>query len=234
MRKIVVTLPLGLAVAALCFCLPVAAQNGAGARTQATPPPEKSRTDRIVPDKGQVVGSTYTNEYFGLQLTIPEGWRIADDAVKRQMDEEGAALVAGDSAERRAQLKEAASKNINLLTIGKVLPAKGGSESAMLIMAAEAVPAWLLKTPHEYIGQVRRLLESSAMRMNVEAGTRSETIGGVEFAVIDVSSEQPGGLIKQKYYAMLKKGYALVIISTFASDQSSQAIAEVLKSVKFK
>jgi hypothetical protein len=101
-------------------------------------------------------------------------------------------------------------------------------------VGAEPVPAWLIKTPQEYIGQARRLLESSAMRVNVEEGTRSETIGGVEFAVLDVSSEQPSGLIKQHYYATLKKGYALFFISTFASDQSADAIEEVLKSVKFK
>jgi hypothetical protein len=232
MRKTFITLPLQLAaVAALFFCLPVAAQKR---RVAPKPPAKKPGVAVIVPDEGTVVGSTYTNEYFGLQLTIPEGWRIADKASAQKIDQLGADLVAGDSAEKRAQLREAASKNINMLTMGKLIAVGGVSESALLIVGAEAVPAWLVKTPQEYVGQARRLLQSSAMPVKVEEGTRSETIGGVEFIVLDVSSEQPSGLVKQHYYTTLKKGYALFIISTYASNQSSEAIEEVLKSVKFK
>ncbi|HZG53850.1 MAG TPA: hypothetical protein VEZ40_17230, partial [Pyrinomonadaceae bacterium] len=88
--------------------------------------------------------------------------------------------------------------------------------------------------PQEYMGQARRLLESSAMPVQVAAGMRSETIGGMEFAVIDVSSEQASGTIKQHYYATLKQGYALFFISTYGGDLSEKAVEDVLKSVKFR
>ncbi|MDQ1591808.1 MAG: hypothetical protein QOG71_2435 [Pyrinomonadaceae bacterium] len=238
MRKTSITRALGLAVAAaaLCFCPSIAAQQQSRGPIGPAQPSVKQRgVDKVVPDAGRVVGSTYTNDYFGLQLTVPAGWRVADADAARKLDEQGADLVAGDSDERRARLREAASKNINLITMGKVLPTAGGAnESAVLIVGAEAVPAWLIKTPQEYIGQARRILESSAMKVSVAEGTRKETLGGVEFAVLDVSSEQPGGLVRQHYYATLKKGYAVFIISTYASEQSAQAIEEVLKSVKFK
>jgi hypothetical protein len=235
MRKTLITLTLQSAAIALFLCLPVAGQKG---RRGAAKPPAKrpgvTAVAGIVPDEGKVVGSTYSNEYFGMQLTIPEGWRLADKAAAQKIDQQGADLVAGDSAERRAQLREAASKNINLLTMGKLIPAGDTTESALLIVGAEAVPTWLVRTPQEYVSQARRLLQSSAMPVTVKEGTRNETIGGVEFVVLDVSSEQPGGLVRQHYYATLKKGYALFIISTFASERSSEAIGEVLKSVKFK
>jgi len=236
MRKTLITPAAQLAVVSLIFCLPVAAQRGQRARKKTPTPPRREVIAEIVtrPDAGKVVGSTYSNEYFGLQLTIPDGWRIADQAVARQIDQQGADLIAGDSAEKRKFLREAASKNINLLTMGRLISTDDGSETAMLIVGAEAVPAWLFKTPQEYASQARRLLQSSAMQVKVEEGTRNETIGGVEFAVLDVSSEQPGGLVKQHYYATLKQGHALFIISTYLSDRSAQAIEEVLKSVKFK
>jgi hypothetical protein len=233
MRKTFITLPAQLIAVVLCFCcLPVAAQKGRGA--QPKPPEKKSSAGGIVPDEGRVAGATYTNGFFGLSLTIPEGWRVADKAIAQQIDRQGADLVAGDSAEKRARLREAASKNINLITMGKLIPVGDMSESALLIVGAEAVPTWLVKTPQEYVSHARRLLQSSAMPVKVEPGTRSETIGGVEFVVLDVSSEQPGGLVKQHYYATLKKGYALFFITTFAGERSAQAITEVLKSVTFK
>jgi hypothetical protein len=238
MRKTFIKRPLqsvSLVVVALCLCPPASAQQGRGAQKK-TPPRGKVIAELpLRPDAGRVVGSTYANDYFGFQLTIPEGWRVADNAASRQLNEDGAALVAGDSAERREQLREAVAKNVNLITMGKMITAaSGASESVVLIVGAEAVPAWLIKTPQEYIGQARRLLQSSAMKVNVAEGTRSETIGGVEFAVLDVSSEQPGMVVRQHYYATLKKGYALFIISTFASEPAAQAIGEVLKTVKFK
>lgn len=234
MRKMLFTLSSQLVAVTLCLCLPVAAQRGQRARNK-TPRHGEVIAERItLPDAGKVVGSTYSNEYFGLELTIPDGWRIADEAATRQIDEKGADLMAGDSEEKRKLLRDAVSKNINLLTIGKMISTGDESESAVLIIGAEAVPAWLVKTPQEYTSQARRLLQSSAMPVKVEEGTRSKTIGGVEFAVLHVSIEQPGGLVKQHYYATLKKGYALFIISTFLSDRSAQPIEEVLKSVKFK
>ncbi|HEX8636142.1 MAG TPA: hypothetical protein VF703_18625 [Pyrinomonadaceae bacterium] len=237
MRKLFVTrrLPLSAAVAfvALCFCLPAAAQKGGGARTQPAPA-KKLSVGGNAPGAGRVVGANYVNDFFGFQLTIPTGWRIADEDAARKIDQQGADLVAGDSAERRARLRAAASKNINLITMGTIIMAGGAGESALLIVGAEAIPAWLIKTPQEYMGQARRLLESSAMPVQVAAGTRSETIGGMEFAVIDVSSEQASGTIRQHYYATLKKGYALFFISTYGGDLSEKAIEDVLKSVKFK
>jgi hypothetical protein len=234
MNKIVVSTLWRVVFIAVCCCLPVAAQTRRPPAKQTPPPPKEYTAESLGADQGQVVGSIYTNDYFGVHLTIPEGWRVADEAGTRQINETGAKLMAGDSAEKRARLEEAAKKTLSLLTIGKPISTAAGVESAILILAAEPIPACLIKTPQEYLGHAKRLLPSSAMKMKVGEEIRTETIGGVEFAYFELESEQPGGVVKQKYYATLKKGYALLVISTYSSDKSLQAIEEVLKSVKIK
>jgi hypothetical protein len=235
MNKTVVSMLWRVSVIALCCCLPVAAQ-GRRTRKKSSPPapPKEYIAESSGPDLGAVAGSVYTNDYFGIRLPIPEGWRVADEDGTRQINETGAKLMAGDSAEKRARLEAAAQKTLNLLTIGKPVSTDTGIESAILIVAAEPVPVWLIKSPQEYLGHAKRLLQNSAMKMNVGEEIRTRTIGGAEFAYFEVESQQVSGLVRQKYYATLKKGYALLFISTYASDTSLQAIEEVLKSTKIK
>ena len=61
----------------------------------------------------------------------------------------------------------------------------------------------------------------------------SETVGGVEFDVLYVTTSVPAGTVKQKYYSIVTKGYALNLIVSFWTDEEESDLAKILESVAF-
>jgi hypothetical protein len=62
----------------------------------------------------------------------------------------------------------------------------------------------------------------------------SETLGGVEFDVLDVEMKIGNRVAYQVYYATLMKGYALSFIITFGTEEEAELLREILESVSFQ
>jgi hypothetical protein len=183
---------------------------------------------------GRLEGSVYTNDYFGFQMTIPEGWRVADAEGVAQIGEAGAEAISGGSPEKRAQASAAYQRVVKLLTVGELVQDEKGATTAMLMIGAEPIASWLIASGRDYNNVLKQQLLSSPLKYEVEETMGTETIGGVEFAVMSARSESSAGvLVKQKFYAIVRKGHALFFVSTYVSDKAVKDIAEVLKAVKF-
>jgi hypothetical protein len=221
-----------LAAAAL-LCPPSSAQSGPKRNTDPAPP-KVAYGDPLTPKAGRLEGSTYTNDYFGLRLTVPEGWRVADQQGFAQIEERGAEDLAGGSPEKQAQANATTKRVVNLITIGELVQDEKGASTAMLIIAAEPVAAWLITSGRDYNEVVRRQLLSTHMNYVIDDPAGSESIGGVEFAVLTSRRETAGGVVRQKFYSTVRKGHALFIVSTYLNDKGARDIGEVLKTIKFR
>jgi len=58
-------------------------------------------------------------------------------------------------------------------------------------------------------------------------------LGGVEFDVMELEISMLGKVVKQKYYATIRKGYALSIIVSFTNDGEAASLQKILDSVAF-
>lgn len=198
------------------------------------PTPQKEFITEALPEFSSVEDGVYTNEYFGLELTVPDGWRVADDESSKQLNRKSAEIMAGDSQDMKKLLRQAEGQTINLFTLGK-LPQPGSAGGAVSIVgAAEPVPAWLVKTGEEYLGQVRRLLERTAVKPEFEGPVTKENIGGVEFATMHLRMNYFGTYVTQKLSATIRKGHAVILTRAYVDEQGAQAVAEVIKTIKFK
>lgn len=232
MRRINLAIALLIAAAALG---PAAhAQQRRGKRKPA-PPPRATRlpNNAAAAESGRLENSVYTNDYFGLRLRVPEGWNVSDRAGVEQINERGVEAFSGGSQSRKEMLDRAAQKLISLITVGKLIPGEKGDTPAMLMIVAEPIPAWFVKTGRDYNGLVKRMMLSSGVKYEMEdAG--AQTVGGLEFAVMNGSSEQPAGMVRQKFYSIVRRGHGLAIIWTYLTDQGEQEIAEVVKTIEFR
>ena len=74
----------------------------------------ESSTNTIKPTStkvttGKVEGLSYTNEFFGLSIQIPDKWAVQDKQSVDEMQEVGKEAVAGDDEELKKAMDE--SKN---------------------------------------------------------------------------------------------------------------------------
>jgi hypothetical protein len=185
---------------------------------------------------GTITDSTYKNDYFGMQLIIPAGWTVYDAQGRRILIEQGRQQFTNNEKSVQAQLDAGISRTVNLLTISKPAEDDSGIENAIFVCGAEFVPrtASAAATSQDYLTQVKRLLGYSKIPYKLENPVSSEKINGIDFAVLTVSSESPRGEFRQKYYAIMKKGYAIFFISTYINEPDLAVMDKLMSSIKFQ
>jgi len=216
--------------AALCvlvFTLSLFPHASARSRQTAAAPAPQDK-----PDSGAVAGSTYSNKYFGLTLTIPGGWHVLAASATQEMKEAGKSLVTSDDPAKKAQLEEAVNKTLILLNASQYTDGAAVPFNPGLLCGAEKVPAPLKDA--DYMKVLKGTFQYAQVPVSLERDVYPETLGGVGFSVIDVKVTLPQGVVLQKYYAHIIKDYALFFILTYQTDEQLQTQADALRSVRFQ
>lgn len=214
----------------LLLCAYIAAQTSTS--------PQEPPAPVTIPaaDSGTITDSIYQNDYFGMRLTIPEGWTIYDAQGRRMLIEGGRKQFTSNDQTVQAQLDAGTARTVNLLTVSKLAENASGAENAIFICGAEFVPrtsSSTSATSQDYLNQVKRLLTYAKVTFKVEEDVKSEKINGNEFGVLSVSTEAPRGVVRQKYYAIMKKDYALFCISTYINEADLQVMNKIINSLRF-
>jgi hypothetical protein len=222
-----------LAPAALLLLLCVYTAGQTATSPQQPPIPAPS----LPVASGTITDSTYKNDYFGMRLIIPAGWTVYDAQGRRILIEQGRQQFTNNEKSVQAQLDAGISRTVNLLTISKPAEDDSGIENAIFICGAEFVPrtaSSAAATSQDYLIQVKRLLGYTKIPYKLEDPVSSEKINGIDFAVLIVSSESPRGEVRQKYHAIMKKGYAIFFISTYINEVDLAVMHKLMSSIKFE
>ena len=59
----------------------------------------------------------------------------------------------------------------------------------------------------------------------------SQSVGGSQFSVIELVLDYGGVKVNQRYYAHIRKGYALFFILTYQTNEQLNAETEIMRSV---
>jgi hypothetical protein len=183
-----------------------------------------AQTSAPVPDFGTVSGRVYTNNYFGLRLTLPSQWQVEGEATKSRIREGGKAAASSDDKSVQAAREASLERTFNFLTVSR-LEAGNTAPSALFIVGAERLLSPVTST--QYMVGTKNLLLSLASSRTLESDVHLEPVAGREFAVVEVSN----GGVNQKYYALIMKGYALFFVSTFRQLEDMRTMNEVIRSV---
>lgn len=215
----------------LPFCLVVLAMLCVSGFSQ-TAKTTTSQAEPDLPDDGVVSGSTYSNKYFGLTLTIPADWEVQGQSVKQDIKERGKELVTSEDPTKRQQLNKAIDNTLNLLTITQTPLGANATFNPLLLVVAEKLPAGApAMTDSEYSSALKRAFHYSQVPVTIEKDIYLESIGGTSFSVISTSIDFKGVIVRQKYYAHVKKGYALGFILSFQTEDQLKAQEGILRSV---
>ncbi|HEX8291000.1 MAG TPA: hypothetical protein VF570_04540 [Pyrinomonadaceae bacterium] len=223
-----------LTVTLLAAAVPARAQTGGA---QPPPRPAASAVPADTPDDhGRLEGGTYTNGFFGVSFTVPQGWVAQDLAAKQRILDMGKEVVSEGAPEKKAEGIEASLKRTYfLLSVSKYdLTRPPPGFNALMMCMAERVPTAVIKTGEDYIASMIRITEGTAAKIELTGPLRTERVGGVPFTVADAKLLMPSGSAAQKYYVMVKNGYAFTLGYSYVDEADAKAFADVIKSVKFK
>ena len=91
-----------------------------------------------------------------------------------------------------------------------------------------------IKRGKDYHFHSRRLLESGQMDISFPRDISSEELGGANFDVMYTEMALVGITVRQKHYATVLKGYALVFIVSFTTAEEESSLQNILETVSFK
>jgi hypothetical protein len=222
----------------------IAAAVPARAQTGSTQPPPRPAA-RIVPtdangqpnvEQGRLEGGTYTNDYFGVSFNVPPGWVAQDAVMKQRIIDTGKEIVGRGANDKKVEGIESSLKRTHfLLSISKYdLSKPPPGFNALIMCMAERVPSAVIRTGEDYIASMVKMTEGTAAKIELNGPVRTERVGGVPFAVVDAKLTTPSAVAAQKYYVMVKDGYAFMLGYTYIDETDAKAFADVIKSVKFK
>ena len=195
-----------------------------------TTAPELTPDMSVVIKAGALKGSTYTNSYFGLKLVFPEGWEVQDEVTKQKIQDRGKERLRFDDSKKQARLDESVANTANLLTLFEtpfIQPYQ-----AKLICVIEKIPPGAAFTEAKYATSWKTALtEYSKIKYVLEKDLRVEMIDGVPFTAVDFTVNPDSVRSHQKYYAHIRKGYALCFILSYASKRQLNALRKIIAGI---
>lgn len=203
------------------------------AEATATPAPSADEQGTIT--TGQLDGNAYSNKYFGLTLTLPEGWSIATKEEMAQIYQAGLEYLGTMSEDAAKKAKLAEQKSIYAFYVSKhPLNYTGGTNPNIQLMFENlGLAGMLVPTGKEYCEALIAQFQNAQMPYTFDDITEI-TFGGQQFFELPATFNLNGIEGTQRYFCTVMKGYALSFIVTSFSEDDAAEFDAILQSISFQ
>lgn len=185
-------------------------------------------------DYGTVANGKYSNKFFNLEMNIPEGWHVQDteqmqglvDKTKEIAKEEGDEIMT-------KSLNTADITTANLLMVFRSEVGTTPDFNPNFILTVENMQnhAWV-KTGKQYLDNTKKLMTQSKMNLTDFSDGEKTTLGGMDFYSMSYSQEVNGMKLQQTIMVTIKKGFAILLISSYdGSEQKEEIEKRVIRSI---
>lgn len=199
----------------------------------------KSESKKL--DIGTFEGNTYKNDYFGLELNIPEEWTILDEATKAELLGASSEVLAGDDKTKEKQIDLSLEKTLYyVLSFKHPMTYLEGFNANFMCLSEQIskIQSTIsqIKTGEDYLNASKELLLETDMPYTFDKEIYQEEVGGKNFYVMEVTLDYSPIIITQKYYATLldQDKYAFAFIVSYSNDEEKAEVESIMKTVKFK
>ena len=186
-------------------------------------------------DPGVIEGSTYSNKYFKLTLTIPEKWLAHSSDETSPLRKQGAELIAGDNKRMKDNIEAGEASMVQLVSCSRYpLGDKVAFNPSFQCNAEKLGILSGVSTSDDYIANFRKVIAQGQGQLKYQVGdTYTESLGGTKFSAVDARATMGQFSLNQKLCVAIMRGYALSFIITYASEDDLATLSDVLKSVTF-
>ena len=194
--------------------------------------PETGRqasTDEVL---GTIEGDTYTNQYFGFSLTIPEGWYIASREELALLLAAAADILSGDTEGETIDLES--QQIIPLFFTASVDPFNQTGTNAYMVCLAQNIAEYasLIKDARSLMNIQVQGIKAQGMDMTFD-DVEVIDIDGQEVARVSGVQIFAGMEIRQTMYAFMKDGFAVVFTLLSFTDEEARLLADMMNSLSF-
>ncbi len=212
---------------------------GAAKQVSAQPGPGETKNPAPVPvvavaplDLGQLDGTNYVNNFFGLSLSVPREWVVQSAQQRGKIVDDSKKMVGSVDEKKKAQVEDSIDRSTILLSLTKLPEGMPGNAAFMLI--AERIPSASMKTGADVLRSIALLGKGTNFGVEFLDEIRTVQIGTAEFAGVTIKGTSPYGEFKQKAYVTTKNGYAVQLFFTYLDDADIPTFATIMKSVMVK
>ncbi len=195
-----------------------------------------SCSDKKALDFGKFEAGVYTNSFFNIRLNLPDSWHVLDLEARMEIMKRGGEIVAGDNKNLKAAIDAADLKSLNLLTAYESPLGSAVSTNPGIMLIAEKVNhAPGVKRGSDYHFQSKKLMKLSRMNISYPQEIYEMIIDGVSFDVMESEITMgPGVVIRQRQYATIMNGYALLVALTYQDEYGLGQLEAIVETITFK
>lgn len=176
-------------------------------------------------DFGSVNDQTYTNNYFGLKITIPDEWEVANNVLITQT------MPTNQDIDIDSSYNDASAYNdVELILMNKY---SLGSENNLSFQSEATKVDSSFSTSEEYLRQGKKELDNSPLKFTFPKDIYTEKIDGIDFKVLEAQLKLTDSMtVTTKVYATILKGYALSFALTYSNNDLGE-LNQILSSIQF-
>lgn len=197
---------------------------------------EQSLAKGIGFDYGKTKNGKYTNSYFGFELDVPKDWVVQNQEQIEMVENFGKNAVAGDNEIMKAIIKASEINSATLLQVFNYelgTPVDYNSNMTIIIENVKLFPG--IKTGHDYLTSVRKLLQQSQIQYEqIDEEFTPKMFSEQEFYLMNTTVIHAGNSIRQRYYATVLKDFALGIVVSYVTPEQEKEIDAALNTLTFK
>ncbi len=183
---------------------------------------------------GTFTGNTFTHNQLGFTLTLPDGWQVQNEEVKKAIVDVGKGIL-NSTPEGKSKLRNIGEKTIQSgLLLLTVRPGTERINPAFGITAENIAVHLSVRTPQQFYARAREFLNAPNAPFQFSDELEIEQIGGMTYGTVEGKPKQEIPFpIRQRLYITIRHNHAILINMLYVSDEQMQQCLEVLRLMKF-
>lgn len=180
---------------------------------------------------GEFADNIYINKFFEFKAELPEGWHAQDDETRKKLMLQGQNMIAGKDPNLNSLLESGQLNSASLFMFAKFPLGTPTDFNPNILALAENVKRHSddIKTGKDYFRHVKKGMRQGKMAAEFSESQKKFHLGKDEFDIMDIVLEFGNSIIHQRYYCLIKNGYAVSIILSSINDEQRNELLKVME-----
>jgi hypothetical protein len=178
--------------------------------------------------------NTYRIAKYGLTVTAPDGWYVADSELMTKLMDAGADVATSTmDARTKAAIDGSVARTTTLFTFMEAPPGSPREYIPAVLGVTERVDMLPgISRGSDYFFHARKILKQSAVPITISDAYSERMIDGHSFDRMDLEMGPPGASVTQRYFAARHGAEVVVVIQSYRTEDELAVLDKVLDSAK--